>query len=54
MCAWKANAALHDPDEFDEEDAKTLRFFTEKFLRYVFELPGAVRDFRGEPNPNPA
>lgn len=49
----EGNAALHDPDEFDENDAKALRFFTEMFLRYVFELPGAVRNFRGEPNPNP-
>src|SRR5215216_692713 len=39
----EGNAALHDPDEFAEGDAKSLRFFTEMFLRYVFELPGAVR-----------
>jgi hypothetical protein len=45
----EGNAALHDPEEFAEEDAKALRFFTEMFLRYVFELPGAVREFRGEP-----
>jgi hypothetical protein len=45
----EGNAALHDPDEFNEDDAKALRFFTEMFLRYVFELPGAVRAFRGEP-----
>lgn len=44
----EGNAALHDPDEFAEGDAKALRFFTEMFLRYVFELPGAVRAFRGE------
>jgi len=44
----EGNAALHDPDEFSEGDAKALRFFTEMFLRYVFELPGAVREFRGE------
>ena len=43
------NAALHDPEEFAEDDAKSLRFFTEMFLRYVFELPGEVRAFRGEP-----
>lgn len=42
----EGNAALHDPDEFDEKDAKALRFFTEMFLRYVFELPGEVREFR--------
>ncbi len=45
----EGNAALHDPEEFVESDAKALRFFTEMFLRYVFELPGAVREFRGEP-----
>jgi hypothetical protein len=45
----EGNAALHDPEEFEENDAKALRFFTEMFLRYVFELPGAVREFRGEP-----
>jgi Domain of unknown function (DUF4145) len=45
----EGNAALHDPDEFAEGDAKSLRFFTEMFLRYVFELPGKVREFRGEP-----
>lgn len=42
----EGNAALHDPEEFSEDDAKALRFFTEMFLRYVFELPGEVRDFR--------
>jgi hypothetical protein len=44
----EGNAALHDPEEFAEADAKALRFFTEMFLRYVFELPGAVREFRDE------
>jgi len=44
----EGNDALHDPEEFTEEDAKALRLFTETFLRYVFELPGEVRDFRGE------
>jgi len=42
----EGNAALHDPEEFAEDDAKALRFFTEMFLRYVFELPGAVKEFR--------
>jgi hypothetical protein len=45
----EGNAALHDPEEFAEDDAKSLRFFTEMFLRYDFELPGEVRAFRGEP-----
>lgn len=44
----EGNAALHDPEQFSEDDAKALRFFTEMFLRYVFELPGAVRHFRGQ------
>lgn len=42
----EGNAALHDPEEFNEADAKSLRFFTEMFLRYVFELPGEVKSFR--------
>jgi len=42
------NAALHDPEEFTGDDAKALRFFTEMFLRYVFELPGEVAEFRAK------
>ena len=42
----EGNAALHDPDEFEEADAKPLRLFTEMFLRYVFEMPGTVKEFR--------
>lgn len=48
----EGNEALHDPDDFTEEDAKPLRLFTEMFLRYVFELPGEVRAFRGETEAN--
>jgi hypothetical protein len=44
----EGNNALHDPEDFVEDDAKPLRLFTEMFLRYVFELPGEVRAFRGE------
>lgn len=44
----EGNAALHDPEEFADGDARALRFFAEMFLRYVFELPGEVREFRGE------
>lgn len=40
------NEALHDPDEFSKEDAEPLRHFTEMFLRYVFEMPGRVAEFR--------
>jgi len=47
------NDALHDADDFTEEDAKPLRLFTEMFLRYVFELPGEVAAFRAPP-PEPA
>ena len=50
----EGNESLHDPDEFTEADAKPLRFFTEMFLRYVFELPGEVRAFREEPVPESA
>lgn len=52
MWAWadrvriEGNEALHDPEDFTEEDAKPLRLFTEMFLRYVFELPGEVAAFR--------
>jgi hypothetical protein len=44
----EGNAALHDPEEFGEGDAKALRFFIEMFLRYIFEMPGAVEEFRGK------
>lgn len=44
----EGNDALHDPEEFTEEDATPLQLFTEMFLRYVFELPGEVQAFRGE------
>ncbi|MBB4798001.1 hypothetical protein HNP32_001725 [Brevundimonas bullata] len=44
----EGNEALHDPDEFEEADAKPLRLFTETFLRYIYELPGEVAVFRGE------
>jgi len=47
----EGNAALHEPEEFSEDDAKALRFFTEMFLRYVFELPGEVKAFRGQVDP---
>lgn len=43
----EGNDALHDPDEFTEDDARPLRLFTETFLRYTFELPGEVAAFRG-------
>lgn len=43
----EGNDALHDPEEFSEDDAKPLRLFTEMFLRYMFELPGEVAAFRG-------
>ena len=49
----EGNVALHDPEEFTEQDAKPLRLFAETFLRYVFELPGEVRSFREGP-PQPA
>lgn len=44
----EGNEALHDPEDFTEEDAKPLRLFTEMFLRYIYELPGEVAAFRGE------
>ncbi|MDZ4365087.1 DUF4145 domain-containing protein [Brevundimonas sp.] len=47
------NDALHEPEEFTEEDAKPLRLFTDTFLRYVFELPGEVEAFRLAAEPEP-
>jgi hypothetical protein len=49
----EGNNALHDPEDFEEDDARPLRLFTEMFLRYVFELPGEVRAFRGETEVEP-
>ena len=52
MWAWadrvriEGNEALHDPDDFTENDAKPLRLFTETFLKYVFELPGEISAYR--------
>ncbi|WP_426026656.1 DUF4145 domain-containing protein [Brevundimonas sp. TSRC1-1] len=52
MRAWadrvriEGNEALHDPEDFVEEDAKPLRLFTETFLKYSFELPGEVAAYR--------
>lgn len=42
----EGNGALHDPDDFTEADAESLRHFTNMFLRYVFEMPGLVAEFR--------
>src|SRR5262249_37842831 len=47
----EGNSAVHDPEEFKETDAKPLRFFTDMFLRYVFELPGEVKAFRSKNEP---
>lgn len=44
----EGNEALHDPEDFTQEDARPLRLFTEMFLKYVFELPGEVAAFRTE------
>lgn len=44
----EGNGALHDPDEFTKEDATALRFFSTMFLRYVFEMPGRVAEFRAQ------
>lgn len=52
MWAWadrvriEGNEALHDPEDFTEEEAKPLRLFTETFLKYVFELPGEIATYR--------
>lgn len=44
----EGNEALHDEEDYNEVDAKTLRLFTEMFLKYVFEMPGEVEAFRLE------
>jgi hypothetical protein len=40
------NSALHDEEDISKEDATALRHFTTMFLRYVFEMPGLVAQFR--------
>ncbi|WP_309628829.1 DUF4145 domain-containing protein [Brevundimonas sp.] len=47
----EGNEALHDPEDFEESDAKPLRLFTEMFLRYIFELPGEVAAFTADTPP---
>ena len=47
----EGNEALHDPDDFTEEDARPLRLFTLSFLRYMFELPGEVAAYEAETPP---
>jgi hypothetical protein len=44
----EGNDALHDPEDFIEGDTKPLRFFTEMFLRYIYELPGEVARLRSD------
>lgn len=46
----EGNDALHDPEDVDAADARSLRLFTETFLKYVYELPGEVSEFRSTPN----
>jgi hypothetical protein len=48
----EGNDALHDPEDFEEDDSIALRHFTTMFLRYVFEMPGLVAEFR-EKDPQP-
>jgi hypothetical protein len=49
MKAWathvrlEANEAAHEPEEFSEEDAKTLHTYAEMFLTYAFTLPAMLK-----------
>jgi Domain of unknown function (DUF4145) len=36
------NDAVHDPDEFAEDEAKQICEFTRTFLEYVFTMPGKL------------
>jgi hypothetical protein len=50
----EGNDALHDPEEFTQGDSAALRYFTEMFLRYVFQMPEEVKRFRTETGSLPA
>jgi len=55
MKAWAhhvrldANEAAHEPEEFSEEDAKTLHIFAQMFLTYAFTLPAMLKRATGAP-----
>jgi hypothetical protein len=38
-----ANDAAHDPEDYSEEDARTLHVFAEMFLTYAFTLPAMLQ-----------
>lgn len=46
------NSAIHDYDDFSEEEARQLLDFTEMFLMYAFTLPKMVEIKRESPNEN--
>lgn len=38
------NDAVHDPDQFTQEEAETLYSFADLFLQYVFTMPGMLNE----------
>lgn len=46
------NSAIHDSDDFSEEEARQLLDFTEMFLMYAFTLPKMVEIKRESPDEN--
>ncbi len=43
------NEAAHETDGIDREELAAIRGITEMVLRYVFTLPGMVRELRNQP-----
>ncbi len=44
----EGNDAVHDNDPYTEEEARDLHVFTDLVMRYLFTLPGMLKDRRGE------
>jgi hypothetical protein len=43
-----ANDAAHEPEEFSDKDAQTLKTFAEMFLTYAFTLPEKLKQAGGQ------
>jgi hypothetical protein len=43
-----ANDAAHEPEEFSDKDAQTLKTFAEMFLTYAYTLPEMLKKAGGE------
>ncbi len=44
----EGNTAVHDEDEYKEEEAKPLEAFTDMVFRYLFTLPAMVQEKKGD------